>query len=199
MAAARCWRLQGGAASSLRGERGACGDSRAGRRVSAAASGLARGQAASSAATARTRHTPTPILPATAMEHFIKTIKKYPCLWNTTAIEYRDQELKDAAWGEVRKETDLGSGESNTQLTEPVAMYCSCMLYVFCLCLCSEGSEAVSARGRRVGFTNAPGHCRAGRRGAQPFSNSRFSLASAINNACENRMNISHSLHHLPR
>lgn len=46
------------------------------------------------------------------MEHFIETVRKYPCLWNTTAIEYRDQELKDAAWAEVMKETDLSSGES---------------------------------------------------------------------------------------
>lgn len=45
------------------------------------------------------------------MEHFIETVRKYPCLWNTTAIEYRDQELKDAAWAEVMKETDLSSGE----------------------------------------------------------------------------------------
>ncbi|XP_038222479.1 uncharacterized protein LOC119840053 [Zerene cesonia] len=43
------------------------------------------------------------------MEHFIETVRKYPCLWNTTAIEYRDQELKDAAWTEVMKETDLSS------------------------------------------------------------------------------------------
>lgn len=43
------------------------------------------------------------------MEHFIETVRKYPCLWNTTAIEYRDQELKDAAWAEVMKETDLAS------------------------------------------------------------------------------------------
>lgn len=46
------------------------------------------------------------------MEHFIETVRKYPCLWNTTAIEYRDQELKDAAWAEVMKETDLSSGKS---------------------------------------------------------------------------------------
>lgn len=45
------------------------------------------------------------------MDHFIETVHKYPCLWNTTAIEYRDQELKDAAWTEVMKETDLSSGE----------------------------------------------------------------------------------------
>ncbi|XP_026321469.1 uncharacterized protein LOC113231383 isoform X2 [Hyposmocoma kahamanoa] len=37
------------------------------------------------------------------MEHFIETVRKYPCLWNTTAIEYRDQELKDAAWAEEVK------------------------------------------------------------------------------------------------
>ncbi|KOB68326.1 putative Transcription factor Adf-1 [Operophtera brumata] len=43
------------------------------------------------------------------MDHFIETVRKYPCLWNTTAIEYRDQELKDAAWAEVMKETDLSS------------------------------------------------------------------------------------------
>ncbi|KAJ2945353.1 hypothetical protein O0L34_g152 [Tuta absoluta] len=43
------------------------------------------------------------------MEHFIESVRKYPCLWNTTAIEYRDQELKDAAWTEVMKETDLSS------------------------------------------------------------------------------------------
>ncbi|XP_014361370.2 uncharacterized protein LOC106713168 [Papilio machaon] len=43
------------------------------------------------------------------MEHFIETVRRYPCLWNTTAIEYRDQELKDAAWTEVMKETDLSS------------------------------------------------------------------------------------------
>ncbi|XP_041981899.1 uncharacterized protein LOC121735223 [Aricia agestis] len=43
------------------------------------------------------------------MEHFIETVRKYPCLWNSTAIEYRDQELKDAAWAEVMKETDLSS------------------------------------------------------------------------------------------
>ncbi|GBP46691.1 hypothetical protein EVAR_86943_1 [Eumeta japonica] len=43
------------------------------------------------------------------MEHFIETVKKYPCLWNSTAIEYRDQELKDAAWAEVMKETNLTS------------------------------------------------------------------------------------------
>ncbi|CAG9565101.1 unnamed protein product [Danaus chrysippus] len=43
------------------------------------------------------------------MEHFIETVRKYPCLWNTAAIEYRDQELKDAAWAEVMKETDLSS------------------------------------------------------------------------------------------
>lgn len=41
----------------------------------------------------------------------IDTVRRYPCLWNTTAIEYRDQELKDAAWAEVMKETDLSSGE----------------------------------------------------------------------------------------
>lgn len=49
---------------------------------------------------------------AMEMEHFIETVRKYPCLWNTAAIEYRDQELKDAAWAEVMKETDLSSGES---------------------------------------------------------------------------------------
>ncbi|XP_049875939.1 uncharacterized protein LOC126373744 [Pectinophora gossypiella] len=43
------------------------------------------------------------------MEHFIESVRKYPCLWNTTAIEYRDQELKDAAWAEVMKDTDLSS------------------------------------------------------------------------------------------
>ncbi|KAL4714335.1 hypothetical protein ACJJTC_009687 [Scirpophaga incertulas] len=43
------------------------------------------------------------------MEQFIEAVRKYPCLWNTTAIEYRDQELKDAAWAEVMKETDLSS------------------------------------------------------------------------------------------
>lgn len=46
------------------------------------------------------------------MDYFIETVRKYPCLWNTTAIEYRDQELKDAAWAEVMKETDLSSGEN---------------------------------------------------------------------------------------
>ena len=45
------------------------------------------------------------------MEPFIETVRKYACLWNTTAIEYRDQELKDAAWAEVMKETGLASGE----------------------------------------------------------------------------------------
>ncbi|KAI5631269.1 alcohol dehydrogenase transcription factor myb/SANT-like domain-containing protein [Phthorimaea operculella] len=45
------------------------------------------------------------------MEHLIESVRKYPCLWNTTAIEYRDQELKDAAWAEVMKETDLSSGK----------------------------------------------------------------------------------------
>lgn len=49
------------------------------------------------------------------MEHFIETVRKYPCLWNTTAIEYRDQELKDAAWAEVMKETDLSSGKSQSR------------------------------------------------------------------------------------
>ncbi|XP_053610999.1 uncharacterized protein LOC128675551 [Plodia interpunctella] len=43
------------------------------------------------------------------MEHFIETVRKYPCLWNTTTIEYRDLELKDAAWAEVMKETELSS------------------------------------------------------------------------------------------
>ncbi|CAK1550302.1 unnamed protein product [Leptosia nina] len=43
------------------------------------------------------------------MEHFIQTVRKYPCLWNTTSLQYRDQELKDAAWGEVVKETGLSS------------------------------------------------------------------------------------------
>ncbi|XP_072944730.1 uncharacterized protein [Epargyreus clarus] len=43
------------------------------------------------------------------MEHFIESVRKYPCLWNNTAIEYRDQELKDAAWTEVMKETQLSS------------------------------------------------------------------------------------------
>ncbi|CAH2208060.1 jg570, partial [Pararge aegeria aegeria] len=39
----------------------------------------------------------------------IESVRRFPCLWNTTAIEYRDQELKDAAWAEVMKETDLSS------------------------------------------------------------------------------------------
>ncbi|XP_034834770.1 uncharacterized protein [Maniola hyperantus] len=43
------------------------------------------------------------------MEHFIESVRRFPCLWNTSAIEYRDQELKDAAWTEVMKETDLSS------------------------------------------------------------------------------------------
>ncbi|XP_052743493.1 uncharacterized protein LOC112052249 isoform X2 [Bicyclus anynana] len=43
------------------------------------------------------------------MEQFIESVRSFPCLWNTTAIEYRDQELKDAAWTEVMKETDLAS------------------------------------------------------------------------------------------
>ncbi|XP_073961616.1 uncharacterized protein isoform X2 [Choristoneura fumiferana] len=43
------------------------------------------------------------------MEQLIAAVRCYPCLWNTTAIEYRDQELKDAAWAEVMKETNLSS------------------------------------------------------------------------------------------
>ncbi|XP_063386726.1 uncharacterized protein LOC134672711 [Cydia fagiglandana] len=43
------------------------------------------------------------------MEQLIAAVRNYPCLWNTTAIEYRDQELKDAAWAEVMKETSLSS------------------------------------------------------------------------------------------
>lgn len=65
------------------------------------------GGAAQSALGARRR-----LARAMEMEHFIETVRKYPCLWNTTAIEYRDQELKDAAWAEVMKETDLSSGKS---------------------------------------------------------------------------------------
>ncbi|KAG7312528.1 hypothetical protein JYU34_002051 [Plutella xylostella] len=44
-----------------------------------------------------------------AMELLIAAVRQYPCLWNTTAIEYRDQELKDAAWTEVMKEAGLQS------------------------------------------------------------------------------------------
>ncbi|KAI8439052.1 hypothetical protein MSG28_012923 [Choristoneura fumiferana] len=44
-----------------------------------------------------------------SMEQLIAAVRCYPCLWNTTAIEYRDQELKDAAWAEVMKETNLSS------------------------------------------------------------------------------------------
>lgn len=73
----------------------------------AAALSPAREPAAAAAPPAPHR---TPLARA-AMEHFIETVRKYPCLWNTTAIEYRDQELKDAAWAEVMKETDLSSGE----------------------------------------------------------------------------------------
>ncbi|CAF4927860.1 unnamed protein product [Pieris macdunnoughi] len=43
------------------------------------------------------------------MEHFIEAVRRYPCLWDTAAPEYRDQELKDAAWGDLVKETDLTS------------------------------------------------------------------------------------------
>lgn len=72
------------------------------------------GQLRQSAARARRRRAcsadPPTRRPA-AMDHLIETVRKYPCLWNTTAIEYRDQELKDAAWAEVMKETDLSSGE----------------------------------------------------------------------------------------
>lgn len=43
------------------------------------------------------------------MELFIDTVRKYPCLWNTTTVEYKDHELKDSAWAEVMKETNLAS------------------------------------------------------------------------------------------
>ncbi|CAH4030284.1 unnamed protein product [Pieris brassicae] len=44
------------------------------------------------------------------MEHFIEAVRRYPCLWDTAAPEYRDQELKDAAWADLVKDTDLTSG-----------------------------------------------------------------------------------------
>lgn len=65
--------------------------------------------AAQSAPGARAARRPPYV--AMEMEHFIETVRKYVCLWKTTAIEYRDQELKDAAWAEVMKETGLASGE----------------------------------------------------------------------------------------
>ncbi|CAH0720605.1 unnamed protein product, partial [Brenthis ino] len=89
-----------------------------GRRAGGVRRGSAEGPAAAAAPAgpaprsppgARRRATPPARPHAMEMEHFIETVRKYPCLWNTTAIEYRDQELKDAAWTEVMKETDLAS------------------------------------------------------------------------------------------
>ncbi|KAI8439051.1 hypothetical protein MSG28_012923 [Choristoneura fumiferana] len=40
-----------------------------------------------------------------SMEQLIAAVRCYPCLWNTTAIEYRDQELKDAAWAEKLRDS----------------------------------------------------------------------------------------------
>lgn len=41
------------------------------------------------------------------MEHFIESVRKYPCLWATNSEAYKLNELKDAAWKNVIKECDL--------------------------------------------------------------------------------------------
>ncbi|XP_050664826.1 uncharacterized protein LOC126965326 [Leptidea sinapis] len=43
------------------------------------------------------------------MERLIESVHRYPCLWDTGAAAYRDQELKDEAWLHVLKETELAS------------------------------------------------------------------------------------------
>lgn len=44
------------------------------------------------------------------MERFIKSVKKYPCLWNIDTKEYKMKECKDEAWRNVIEECDILTG-----------------------------------------------------------------------------------------
>ncbi|CAF4947182.1 unnamed protein product [Pieris macdunnoughi] len=43
------------------------------------------------------------------MEHLIESVRKRPCLWQLDLKEYKDNELKEAAWEEVFNECDFPS------------------------------------------------------------------------------------------
>lgn len=45
------------------------------------------------------------------MEHLIESVRKRPCLWQLDLKEYKDNEIKEAAWEEVFNECDFPSGK----------------------------------------------------------------------------------------
>ncbi|GFY62540.1 MADF domain-containing protein [Trichonephila inaurata madagascariensis] len=40
------------------------------------------------------------------MDHFVKTVKSFPCLWDTTHPAYKDFEVMDQAWAKVAAAAD---------------------------------------------------------------------------------------------
>lgn len=44
------------------------------------------------------------------MEHFIESVRKYPCLWKVDTFDYKNNELREAAWRSITVECDLTDG-----------------------------------------------------------------------------------------
>ncbi|GFR16155.1 hypothetical protein TNCT_477251 [Trichonephila clavata] len=45
------------------------------------------------------------------MDHFVKTVKSFPCLWDTTHPAYKDFEVMDQAWAKVAAAADYPDGK----------------------------------------------------------------------------------------
>lgn len=58
-----------------------------------------------------TQHARVPNFPIKMDEFFIECVRQYPCLWDTKLISYKQLDVKDAAWKEILKKTNLESGK----------------------------------------------------------------------------------------
>lgn len=44
------------------------------------------------------------------MEQLIESVRKYPCLWKVDTEDYKNNEIKEAAWRKVVAECDITDG-----------------------------------------------------------------------------------------
>lgn len=44
------------------------------------------------------------------MEQLIENVRKYPCLWKVDTEEYKNNEIKEAAWRNIIIDCDISDG-----------------------------------------------------------------------------------------
>jgi hypothetical protein len=42
-----------------------------------------------------------------SLEQLIEEVRKYPCLWNKSKEEYRNQNIRDNAWEKISQLSDI--------------------------------------------------------------------------------------------